>query len=158
MKAAAGSRERANQAHPLPAEQLDAILPSGSFEQPPCLPAWQFTQGRFAFTHAHDRQCVFNPLQWQQGALFQLSVLMAMNYKVKPGRDPVFNMNRHDSKKKIHRRGTKVMQGWRVGDVNRQALLKHRGVLGGCQSVHIISQASHDAQRVTMGRTRLVSV
>ena len=64
MKTAAGSREQANQAHPIPAEQpylstlhgLDAILPSGPFKQPPCFPAWQFTKGRFAFTHAQDRQ------------------------------------------------------------------------------------------------------
>ena len=55
-----------------------------------------------------------------------------------------------------------VMQGWRVGDANQQALLGVlggcQGVLGGCRGVHVISQAGHDTQRVTIiGRTRLSS-
>ena len=51
-----------------------------------------------------------------------------------------------------------VMQGRRVGDANQQALLNHWGVLGGCRGVHIISQAGHGAQRVTIiERTRLLS-
>ena len=36
----------------------------------------------------------------------------------------------------------------RVGDANGLALLRHRGVLGGCPCVHIISRAGHGAQRV----------
>ena len=53
-------------------------------------------------------------------------------------------------------RGVKEKQGWKVGDADGRALLKHWGVLGGCRCVHIISQAGHGTQRVTIGRTRLL--
>ena len=80
------------------------------------------------------------------------------SWKVKPGRDPLWLYLILIGMTVSKKYGAMVMQGWRVGDANQQALLNHRGVLGGCRGVHIISQAGHGAQRVTIiERTRLPS-